>query len=702
MAVILESGRKRARTEEAPTSTDSSSGNSYRDERVTQILNSLSDLSNEFPEIKLIIDFENLQANVETAVEKYAKDLETKNRKDIILTNYGQGKVPLYSLPDEVLSNCLAYVGKGYYGSVALTSKKLYEAYKKEFGNKTAYLEMATSVNLANYCLSELCTNLQEKDEFLKAAAVNGNIDVLRCAVSSGYDLFPLVAMNYRSYDTYKGRVEKYIANEDSANNIVKSFKLVQRGHLHVLKYLHEKLNHNLGLQRYCKPAVQYGQLEILQWLQSIGYLGNAPLHTEADYCNYAIKMGNVEVLQWLLQNGYEIKAPMFSIHGSILADAIRSKSVEMIRYCYSLGYNDLLQHSIEEAIIEARNKEVFRVMHDLGYDFGWIDERWCTACADYNFEIIKFLRSISVPWYDDFMKEIVKFGTLEMIKYAHEDGCPWTTCPIGVEYSILLNTSRWSIEKFEYIKDNGCSFDYDESRDYMLQYSLIQKKNFKVLDHFIGKNHEFDNEIFIKMLKREPWNEGLEDNEPWFEGISHLLENSKHVENFKSLEEVFHERQNIDGIKYFHSLGLPWCVESSRNTQLLSKLACYNGLDDVKWAYENGCIGGDLVPYIDEEWDSDEIRQRDEWTANQAFFEKNGLLSQEFKDALSESEHLFFRIDLTSLENLVEDGYTFCSPSEKKSVTKEAFNKCCQHPYSNKDYRKRFIIIQRIGIKQL
>lgn len=70
--------------------------------------------------------------------------------------NYGQVTVPLYSLPDEVLSNCLLFVGKGHYGVLGLVSKKLNEAYKEEFGRETAYLEIATSVKLSNYCLGEL------------------------------------------------------------------------------------------------------------------------------------------------------------------------------------------------------------------------------------------------------------------------------------------------------------------------------------------------------------------------------------------------------------------------------------------------------------------------------------------------------------------------------------------------------------------
>ena len=177
-----ESGRKRARMGEA--TSFASVGNKNDDDdglkeasasnalRANEISNKLSALLKEFPEMRFIIDFEILQANVETAVVMYEEEKEAKKHETQLLMNYGEKTVPLYSLPDEVLSKCLSFVGKGHYGLVGLVSKKLNETYKKEFGRETAYLEIATSVKLANYCLNDLCKCLEEKDEFLKAAAV--------------------------------------------------------------------------------------------------------------------------------------------------------------------------------------------------------------------------------------------------------------------------------------------------------------------------------------------------------------------------------------------------------------------------------------------------------------------------------------------------------------------------------------------------
>ena len=74
---------------------------------------------------------------------------------------------------------------------------------------------------------------------------------------------------------------------------------------------------------------------------------------------------------------------------------------------------------------------------------------------------------------------------------------------------------------------------------------------------------------------------------------MTFVLEYGKNIQNFQSIEEVFEICRTIDGLKYFHSLGFPWCLDTSRNNRLLSGIACYNKLDDVKWAYKNGCNGG-------------------------------------------------------------------------------------------------------------
>ena len=744
MSVIgkaLESGRKRARTEDDASCSTSAVGSKENAKvpskvsastilRANKMFSKLSALLKEFPEIKFIIEFENLQAHLETAVVEYIQEKETKKYEAQLLMNYNKEAVPLHSLPDEVLKNCLSFVGKGHYGVVGLVSKKLNEAYKEEFGQKTAYLEMATSVKLASHSLSELCKNLEEKDELLKAAAVNGNLDILRAAVKDGYDLFPLVALekttvypcldedddDYYDPEEYFEPFDVYYTNDDKKQyswgpQKVNLAKLVERGHLHVLKYLHEELHYFLGLQRYIKPAIEHGKLDILEWLEDIcimdnddlriGFMDDYVLNNNLDFCECAIKSGNVESLEWLLESCYSINN-----ENSVLEDAIKTKSIKMIEYCFDLGYDDFDSYSVEIAIKETKSVEVFRLLHELGYEFGEMKSWYEKYVMKDYFEIIKFLRSISIPWNDNIMKDIVKYGTLEMIQFAHKDGCTWT----GEEFGHVLDSTRWSMEKFKYLIDNGCTVDYEQSSG--LTWDLRRKKELVLLDYFVGKNSSFDNKLF-KVI--------LDFDGTWFEGISYLLEKGKDVQNFKSIEEVFHRNRGIDGIKYFHSLGLPWCLDSSRNTYLLSKIACYNSFEDVKWAYENGCSGGNLVPFVKDEWKEFGIRHSSSWKANCVFFEENGMLDESFLeksglkkldpknveeigdaqlDSLCMSRNTsFFLLNFCSLKNLVDHGYTFCFESEKESVCEEAYKTCCAYS-QNEEHRKRLALFVGMRVR--
>lgn len=692
---VIETWPKRARTEEAPPcsstqprsySLDISKENDRAFSRAKILSGKIHSLYNEFPEMKYILDFENLKVNVETAVEKYAAEVEES--KNTI------------ALPDELVRKCIAFLGKGHYGSVALASKKLHRFYKEEFGQESEYIEMATSLNLASHCLNELCTSLKEKDEILKAAAMNGNVEFLRYAVSNGYDLFQLVKMNRkRQYSAVL-----YHVSENEQNF---SSKLVERGHLHVLKYLHEELSHYLGLQRYCKPAIQHGQLQILQWLKRIGCMDDNDLDFDfVDFCRYAIKSGKLQVLQWLLQNGYRIVGCGYEI----IADAVRSESLEMIQYCFDEGFNRVQNNFVQEALKQTKDVKVFRLMYDLGYDFRGIGGWYHTASAEY-FEIFKFLRSISIPWDDDIMRKIVKLGTLEMLQYAYEEGCSYTTH--GEEYNVLFGSDKFSFAKLEYLVETGCKFDLDDP----LNYSLVERRELAVLDYFIGIDSIFDNALLKKMF---------EHGEPWFEGISYLLEKGKNLEKFKSIEEVFRTRHSIDGIKYFHSQGLPWCLDPSRNNQLLSEIACFNDLEDVKWAFENGCKGGNLVPYVEEEWGRGGVRclSNPNWRVNKRFFDENGMLhnpclgeterrieilvnakeidaknAQDIGASHLKSIYSWFHIDFTILKSLIDHGYSFSSVSEKKSVTKEAYKYCCENS-QNEDYRKRLALFVGMGVR--
>ena len=85
-------------------------------------------------------------------------------------------------------------------------------------------------------------------------------------------------------------------------SNIDDTFEIVARGNLHVVKYLKNQFETHSWLQKYCLPAIQYGQMEILKWLKSIGCLTELDIFglEESDFCTCAIRNGKVDVLKWL------------------------------------------------------------------------------------------------------------------------------------------------------------------------------------------------------------------------------------------------------------------------------------------------------------------------------------------------------------------------------------------------------------------
>ncbi|GFH44101.1 hypothetical protein CTEN210_00575 [Chaetoceros tenuissimus] len=274
---------------------------------------------------------------------------------------------PLYALPDEVLQKCIAFIGEGHYALVATVSKKVYNAHEEEYGIDKSYTtyEIATvSVETVKYCNEEFCNRLHEKDRLFTAAAVNGNIDILRYSVESGYDLFPFIHVHVHD-DSEDSDSDSYNDDDDEdKHEIVGTGNIAAKGNLNVLKYLKDQFESCTWLQKYCQPAIKHGQLEILKWLDSIGCLSETDIFgTKNDFCLLAISSGQLDVLKWLYSLGF--KESERSIHY-----AIESKSIEMIQYCLDRGHEALRNEHTNTAVTKARSIELYRFFHSLGYRF--------------------------------------------------------------------------------------------------------------------------------------------------------------------------------------------------------------------------------------------------------------------------------------------------------------------------------------------
>ncbi|GFH55530.1 hypothetical protein CTEN210_12006 [Chaetoceros tenuissimus] len=687
-------------------------------ERADKLSQKIHAFYKENPEMKYIMQCEKLQANVKDAVEQYRHAVEAEANVQL-----NAKKSPLYSLPDEVLRRCMSYVGGKNHCLVAQVSKKLCKAYKEEYESKeatlTSYKSAAASVDTARYCVGNLCRSLEEKDEIFKVAAVNGKIDVLRYATSSGYDLIPILCSKEKGQD-----YEECTFGPEHLFDGYISTKIVANGHLHILKYLHEELGYNFGSRAFCKPAIQHGKLEILEWLKSINALDDYSLKI------FCITSGSLDILKWVQDlkfiNDYVFLQPTLDINS-----AIASKSIDMIEYCLEMGNE--FDNSSEAAVARTESLNVFRFCYDKGLEFH-SDNSMHRILTKLHYreeseisweflEIIKFLRSVGVQWPEGVMRLLFCRGSFELVQYAHENGLAMPNYNEVIPR--FLVESDQNVEKLKYLIANNTSWEsflLNEFRPSRQEpFRFWNKKDLGLLDYFVGKNAQLDNIILKDIIEPRTTEQagrllylsemmfeqyklvetGKKYEPVWLEGVQFMFEKGKDIQIF--IEDVVYppHHPNMDFIKYLRICqGCHWTRNKEKGNELLCRIACSLGIENVKWAFENGCRGGSPAPFNEEQWGEGYMMRTSEWYANYDFLQENGILGFDFQDVgddfmyhdlflceenhskvLEETDldHCKLHLDLNLTTFLAKKGYKYSFAAQKQLVTAVAFRNCCK-----------------------
>ena len=105
-------------------------------------------------------------------------------------------------------------------------------------------------------------------------------------------------------------------------------------------------------------------------------------------------------------------------------------------------------------------------IYHKFGHDY----LSWFGAVENGNLDVIKYLRSIGLPWYDYVSAYAVKGGQLECLKYLHENGCPWSR-------STYITALEWGqLECLIYAYENGCpTTDEKLEEDVLTMYRFME-----------------------------------------------------------------------------------------------------------------------------------------------------------------------------------------------------------------------------------
>lgn len=188
---------------------------------------------------------------------------------------------------------------------------------------------------------------------------------------------------------------------------------------------------------------------------------------------------------------GFQLKWEVDDIPTSVLIDAFKSiYKNDPIHSRYLSLDSDEVYMAMERGV----NLESYRTLYNFGFHF---EKNYCCDSSDmvYSFEVIKFLRRKVIPWENGVLADIVKYGTLEMIRNARQHGCPWSSY-CGQEYLSLLDRMVYSSEIFNYLVDNGCPFAFDQSYPQM-PYIIGRVGNstdLLLLEFFVGRSSRFDN----------------------------------------------------------------------------------------------------------------------------------------------------------------------------------------------------------------
>jgi hypothetical protein len=209
------------------------------------------------------------------------------------------------------------------------------------------------------------------------------------------------------------------------------SYFLASNGNLECLKYVHERgctWNEEISF-----VAAGKGRLDILMYAHEHGCNWNA------ETCSEAASKGHLACLKYMHENGCEWDAE------TCLWSAFCGH-LDCLTYAHDHGcefHEENCQHALEEG-----NLECFKYLDKNGADWG--EEVYFLAVR--HLHCVKYLHEeLHVEWIEDYIDQAAIEGQLDVVKYMHEEGCPW-------DYRVCDSAIKRGYQHIvEYAHANGC-----------------------------------------------------------------------------------------------------------------------------------------------------------------------------------------------------------------------------------------------------
>lgn len=182
-----------------------------------------------------------------------------------------------------------------------------------------------------------------------------------------------------------------------------------------------------------------YGQLHILQWLQSAGY----KLPWSTDLCAITAMHGHFEMLKWLKLQG----CPWSE---RTCESAAKSGHLEILKWARAQG----CPWNVRTCCMAAKNGRLEILKWSRENECPW-DASTCFSAAENGFlNVLKWAREQGCPWDERTCRYAAYKGQLDVLRWAREQGCPWdkSTCDCAAR--------NGHFEALQWLKAAGCPWD--------------------------------------------------------------------------------------------------------------------------------------------------------------------------------------------------------------------------------------------------
>jgi hypothetical protein len=192
---------------------------------------------------------------------------------------------------------------------------------------------------------------------------------------------------------------------------------VTDKGNLSLLRYLltplHDVLDYNLS-----HVAVTKGHLHCLRYLHERGYL------LDANTCSTAARGGHLHCLQYAHEHGcpWDKRTCDSAAYGGHL---------QCLQYAYENGC-PWDEYTCTSAAQGGR-LHCLQHLHEQGCPW---DEYTCSKAAEGgHLDCLQYVHQQGCPWNEDTCSAAAQQGHLKCLHYAHENGCPWDagTCSKAV-----------------------------------------------------------------------------------------------------------------------------------------------------------------------------------------------------------------------------------------------------------------------------